>query len=929
MNIPFLWDNIIVPKYSVLIRAGTKRKKTNSRRVFRNLHLPLRKIVGDRTAWAVRNFRFGSIEKAVDVIRAFCDMLAVSLVQEDEHVREALVKLFRMSLFNPDLGTSEIKNFALAMSKYLANLGPIVYVGPLRSVLENAQIKQWIIDLEQCKNCTVDSTPDHDICAKIKRAAERLVNFTSARGCPKPSDGKVEVAIKKFLDLVTSSFEVKPDLVDEFVEAARILGKSCKPRQVVTTHLSIVASAGLDSKSAEGGKMAEFQSEFLNWMTEKAPSREVYTIGEQDHFGSGKPGPDFESCEIPAGQPRWQWFFADGLFEQLFEKGKILYQSDFFEEIPMVIGDVAWGKTSQLVENQKVYGEKSPHICGFWSGSAKQILYYCIIKGWDSRVRYHPIKELGGKVRMVTMSDWKMAVVQQSFAHILKDVISTHPRMSKLFTGEIMIWKYMNTVSKKPMYDSFETYVSDFSSATDAIPRKFAESVLRAFCESAGLRTDHFLLQQAFAACFQDKDLIRFRPSLGKDEEGVKATRGVFMGEAMAKPILTILMHCIDLVAVRRWSKQKGKSIDCEDDLPNWWAFLAPGDDHLTTGPTSYINELIAVSKDAGFIINEDKIFRTKKGFVKITEQWVWALTLRSNQSTERIGHVEHAYIPSPWVDSLKLKCFSTDESERSLRDGLSAIIGRAKFIAQQLGWIHSCTYNQQEKEQVRDYFLRRVAKKLPNPKSSLYSWILLPTCMGGLGLNVGTAELKKIYDRLPAQMVSVAMKISNGDPIARKRLDEFFRKKVSRGIELDDVAESIFETVKANTPEYDMQWFSYERDAEKIPHQISDYAARQWLGILNEGELRNEVERRLTMCCIYSKDARVAPTHRRNFFDWYRDYRVLWELGSEQKPNFCDYLLSTQKMNADRFYQLNKEVLKTLFQDLPALSMAFTINYR
>jgi len=127
---------------------------------------------------------------------------------------------------------------------------------------------------------------------------------------------------------------------------------------------------------------------------------------------------------------------------------------------------------------------------------------------------------------------------------------------------------------------------SDLKDATNAQQWELTKSILRAYIEGAKL---------SFRPDYVDLVLntIGQRLVLFPDETSVLSKVGIMMGEAIAKPSLTLLNLSIEELSFLEHCGAE-EMLSSNDPAPyRDWRFLhIGGDDHLAKGPISYLNQI-------------------------------------------------------------------------------------------------------------------------------------------------------------------------------------------------------------------------------------------------------------------------------------------------------------------------------------------------
>jgi hypothetical protein len=208
------------------------------------------------------------------------------------------------------------------------------------------------------------------------------------------------------------------------------------------------------------------------------------------------------------------------------------------------------------------------------------------------------ITEPGCKARIVTTGPWWLYVLQQALAHVTRGFLASHPSAEAGMARTDQAWQYLYLICKarSSFKEDFACLSSDLKSATDAIPLPVLERLLKGFTDGLGyfspLTGIAIQLLTVGRICYVDKL-----------DHWFSSSRGIFMGEPLAKTLLTLLNLSCEEIGIRKFLKTDFKT----PITVGWRCFAVAGDDHIAIGPKGYLKEITRTHIRAGSVISPDK----------------------------------------------------------------------------------------------------------------------------------------------------------------------------------------------------------------------------------------------------------------------------------------------------------------------------------
>jgi len=621
-----------------------------------------------------------------------------------------------------------------------------------------------------------------------KRDAEAIAHLVSTRQLVAGGKSKVVKALSKFKTTTKDEFVLDEGTLKTIERTASQIGlkvgRVAKPLPDFTAHISLSGAGSLTSTILDGGRRTEILREGLSLLRTRCLKTGILRLP----FGV--------TLRERSGYQRFQCWCRE-------------------RPLPMteVMGEIDIEKSVSLEFIRfNVYG-------GLDEALGRQLfaaaVYTAVEKGFigmDGEVlrsipaRSIAIPEPGGKARIVTTTPWWVVIITQPAGHCLREWLRFHPSAVAGLERADQAWLYLNLISKvKPVADGL-VLSSDLEEATDAIPTKVAEALLKGFTSALGINSKWMMhsINLAVSERFIELEV---------NEYFVKR-RGVLMGEPMTKAILTLIALAAEEKAIRDYLELPYQAVQV-----SWRAFAVGGDDHIAYGPYGYLKEITANLKRWGCKISPLKHAISGEA-VKYCEK---ILLLKDRDLFIRPSQVNRSaesYDRSIFVDSIKVRLLSPISKSIEVQDDRNIAIGKAKSFGRTILWMNPSVFDRKWLHLVRARFCERMRHYLPKEGTRLYSQIMLPQDLGGLGLGFKD-ELPELIAKSPEATKQFVVKLLRGSATMRERiLFKSFTRNVPR---------------RGGPRALDLQLF-YDLSAGK-PEPIAE--ARDRLGISADTPLR------------------------------------------------------------------------------------------
>jgi hypothetical protein len=587
-------------------------------------------------------------------------------------------KLFSVGAFNLDFAISELKDFMFSIYQDGSRL-----ITRDRLSINRNSIFWPLLLLEGFEYLPND-----------KLSFERLAASTLTRGFPPSSDQTK--SLQKFKDLVVDDFKSSPDLLASFAFEANRLGSYVKrhmPSNAVW-HFSVNASGSLLSSVSEGGKVKEMLDDIKPILL-AVPST-TYSIDSP-----------FGLIQFRSGYPNWTSWFRT-------------------EEESMVLSLFEFPGPSIEIDEFGIKG-----IRGYDSSFALQVFYIAysfVLDLFNSdlpmEVRVVSVPEPGGKVRTVSMGPWWSQVYLAPFGHFFQECLrGDFDGAPCLYRGSLA-WDAFFSMRNVHDRNGMMFMSSDMTSCTDAFPKDLAFTLLSSFIEGMGVTGDLLRLAVIHSVGLRSADVLG---------DPIVMRRGVLMGEPVTKSLLTLYMVCL-----RAYSLRSRLGEFDPDNLPGWWFFHIGGDDHLVHGPPDYLDSVMNLVIESGFLLDTKR-----QGYSDFGLRYLQVPFYFHNVDLKDPKAVfdEERYHLSAYCDHVKSRLLSPNVKPHSASQMLNVSIGKAISLGENLSYLRPSLKSYALG--IRNRFLWRMEALLPSriTANSLFQTILLPQFLGGLGLALSDEE--------------------------------------------------------------------------------------------------------------------------------------------------------------------------------------------
>jgi hypothetical protein len=285
--------------------------------------------------------------------------------------------------------------------------------------------------------------------------------------------------------------------------------------------------------------------------------------------------------------------------------------------------------------------------------------------------------------------------------------------------------------------------------------------------------------------------LIRERIVKFPDGELEITSRSIMMGEAIAKPSLTLNNLVNEELAYRRFC---GFRLDLPwQDVPQreWRVVHIGGDDHLLHGPPGYLDLMTKNLKKSGAMISVEKHGISKKA-VKYTEKFINIQNIMKNIKRDLPLNPEDPK-DAIIVDSIKVRLLEKGLSTLLAKDNKNVAVGKASQFARTIEWLPRELYPYNSIMVYRELFIKRMGSLLPsrhkNPRA--FAQVFLPIEIGGYGLGPWS-EVVDWLRQSPYPIQKMISKLQHGADIRHelRLLRRINTNPSRRGVSTDKVGE-------------------------------------------------------------------------------------------------------------------------------------------
>jgi hypothetical protein len=527
---------------------------------------------------------------------------------------------------------------------------------------------------------------------------------------------------EKFKEVLQSDFEPTDEFIMKLSQAARRIGGICKSIRPSLdpgcTHISVTSSGELEHAMSAGGQASAVR-EALDRILLEVPTEdrvENTPFGQANHI---------------KGIPLWKTLFRD----------EPLSTDKFF------------------MEEYSLIKEQPGRFVGLDSALGRQLMYVAWRELTPNIVlRATVAPEMGNKARHVTLSDYYLNLLMSPLSHLLIEAMKFHPAVFSSFHRQDQAWEAVKGLCRQrgdiSLPPGFSVLSSDLKDATNAQQWKLTQSILRAFISGAELsfRPDYVNLVLG---------LIGPRYVMFSDQTTIVSKVGIMMGEAIAKPSLTLLNLAIEELSFLQYTRREDLLLT-GDPAPNMdWRYLhIGGDDHLAYGPDRYLDRITQNHFLAGSHISAGQ-----HGYSRVAVRYTERVLNLNNLCYKQPFHKED-YSKSIIVDSVKVRLLERGLSTMIEKDNKNVAIGKSRQLGGTLEWLPKDNrfYTESKKISIQALFVLRMGPLLPsravNPRA--FAAMCLPHEVGGFGLGF-KSQMRQHYLDSPAPTRALINKLHLG----------------------------------------------------------------------------------------------------------------------------------------------------------------------
>jgi hypothetical protein len=350
------------------------------------------------------------------------------------------------------------------------------------------------------------------------------------------------------------------------------------------------------------------------------------------------------------------------------------------------------------------------------------------------------------------------------------------------------------------------------------------------------------------------------------------------MGEAIAKPVLTILNLSVEHKAYCDYLKIPDNVLEpMGDPYRDWHGFHIAGDDLLAHGPRKYLELITEYHERSGCIISKSK-HAISKIMVRYTEHILYIPNLLNGIPYKEINdNLEQ----SCWTDSVKVRLFEKGQSTQLKKDDKNVALGKGQQLARTLQWQSPHDWVQM----CIQLFVNRMGNLLPNQGKfpRLWNQIKLPEYLGGLDLG-NQEDIYVLLNSSPKPTQHAIARALSGAPVTevRRLLGKLNTNPTMRGSEAYKLkAELILDRLREGT--YPLggahKLFTWKDLCEQFP-DCEDareiVAAARNDGILGYQEFAMKMARGVLFSdLLKAKEGRSNNFNTKPYQDRYRD---IWD---------------------------------------------------
>jgi len=533
-----------------------------------------------------------------------------------------------------------------------------------------------------------------------------LAHLTSTRQMPYMGSATERKSIDAFIKVITDSIGFDECYNRNLYQTAIQIGKRCRALNsdrrlpATTAHVSVTSSGDYSFSITDGGQAQACRSALI-FHLDRIPDEDR----EEDT--------PFGKAVLKAGIPAWQTVFVPE-------------------------DDIDLGSPARYLESYSPNKDGVPQSFGLDSRTGKQLLYaawkdYLEYKDEPIPCRAEVIPEMGNKARMVTITPYWVNVLMAPLSHTLINAMRFHPYVYSSFTRQDQCWEAVKQIHGLDRTQWFLS--SDLKDATNRQEFQYSRTLISGFMTGYGIKSNQYTDLVL--------SMIRSRLVEFPDRPSVITSRSVMMGEAIAKPSLTLNNLVNEELSYRRYL---GESLIKDwSKIPQmpWRKVHIGGDDHLLHGPKTYLKYMTANLIRSGAMISIEKHGISRKA-VKYTEKFINVRNIRKKVPLNK-GDPNDAII----VDSIKVRLLERGLSTLLAKDNKNVAVGKAGQFCRTTEWLPPSLYPHGSVEAYRELFIKRMGTLLPsrhvNPRA--FAQVFLPLEIGGYGLGRWGEVIKYLKD--------------------------------------------------------------------------------------------------------------------------------------------------------------------------------------
>jgi len=747
----------------------------------------------------------------------------------------------------------------------------------------------------------------------------------SSRQLPAGGNDVLKRSLARFKVIVTTPYRCSDVFLGEVRRATENICQRIKSYGGRATggHISLSTSASYDYKVDQGGRGSDILENALPILLHCPPDDEEVKL---DHC----------TLYCPKGQPRWRYWCRERPLTTWLKGEKYLDRYD--EEDYLSMGVTPESHPHMFYPRTIDLGEELPHSYlsekgvvrqGFDYALGDQIYCAALVTARSHRLNAYPMRlasiaEPGCKVRIVTITEWYVSVLQQGPAHLTRHLLSSLPNCVSSLTRSNQAWASLYLSENKDYPEGSTLLCSDLKEATDHFPFQIVKAIW-------DVVDQEFKIPGLTLA----SNILCSPRVFELDDDVIVTQRGSMMGEPLTKSTLTFHQLVAEEIA---WMRTM---YSIHGGTCNWRTFHVGGDDVLAIGPEDYLNEISEVFVEMGSEVSPDK-----HGIHHVVGRYTEKL-LETKKLTRRfrVMDIINDYENHPWIESVKVRLLSPTSKSTEVVNDRNVAIGKARSLGKELRYLPESVLPGKTRNLIRDRFVQRMGPLLPPRTTSTYWHLLLPATFGGLDLYTDH-DLPEMVVRLPSVSKWLIQEYLNKS-LPEGALRDFKclpRNASFRGYTLKDSLETRLPSILDSMGFYLMFRSSSFRELKKtydlmgLPETVIASKLNQKGWFMKE-DVESLILRPVLFSEILTGEAKSNPYNTERLQS---RFGSLWEkYDFEPSVEFTEYQLRTAiKLRVDdKWFYLNRQVptlsdngeyvMKTTLEELqdivPTMKLCFT----